>query len=127
MAEAPEKPGNIGGLTPYGRRCKYRCCDHCQSTDRLYTTPISFGRVLADCLQCPFATGTSEDVIAYLKQHKIAIYSAILQESVPYDSINFKTRLCPRGWYGIHGTESNMGAPNPRLIFRFQWKEKLIQ
>ena len=36
----------------------------------------------------PIATATTTEVIKYLKRNIIAIYPAILQESVPYDSIN---------------------------------------
>jgi TrmH family RNA methyltransferase len=36
------------------------------------------------------ATGTTSEIIAFLKEKKISIYSAILQESVAYDTVDFK-------------------------------------
>jgi TrmH family RNA methyltransferase len=49
----------------------------------------------------PIATGTSEEVIDYLTQRDVNIYAAVLQESVEYDSIDFK-----KGSALVVGTES---------------------
>ena len=45
--------------------------------------------------------GTSEEVIDYLKRQEISIYAATLQDSVVYDSVDFKTATAL-----VVGTES---------------------
>jgi len=105
VAEAPEKPGNIGALLRTADAANIDAVIIANPLTDLYNPNIVRSSV-GGLFTVPIATGTSEDVIAYLKQHKIAIYSAILQESVPYDSINFKTASAL-----VVGTESTGLSP----------------
>ncbi|MGB7843542.1 MAG: RNA methyltransferase [Salinimicrobium sp.] len=88
IAEAPEKPGNIGALL--------RTAD-AAAVDAVFIanpkTDMFNPNVIRSSVGCLFtnqiATGTTEEIIAFLKQQEIGIFGAALQASVPYDSIDF--------------------------------------
>lgn len=88
IAEAPEKPGNIGALL--------RTAD-AAAVDAVFIanpkTDMFNPNVIRSSVGCVFtnqiATGNTSEIIAFLKEHKIAIYGAALQASVPYDSIDY--------------------------------------
>lgn len=89
VAEAPEKPGNIGALL--------RTADAARLDAVIIANPktdLFNPNILRSSVGCVFtntiAYGTTEEIIAFLKNQNIAIYSAILQEAVPYDTCNFK-------------------------------------
>lgn len=83
VAEAPEKPGNIGALL--------RTCDAANldaviianpKTD-LYNPNIirsSVGTIFTNSI----ATGSTSEIIDFLKKHNIQIFAAALQESTSY-------------------------------------------
>lgn len=89
IAEAPEKPGNIGALL--------RTCDAANvdaviianpKTD-LYNPNIirsSVGTLFTNTI----ATGSTSAIIHFLKQNQIKIYAAALQNSTSYLEHNFK-------------------------------------
>lgn len=89
IAEAPEKPGNIGALL--------RTCDAANvdaviianpKTD-LYNPNIirsSVGTLFTNTI----ATGSTSEIIPFLKQHHIKIYAAALQNSKSYLEQDFK-------------------------------------
>ncbi len=89
VAEAPEKPGNIGALL--------RTADAANLDAVIIANPktdIYNPNIIRSSVGCIFtrkiATATTSEIIAFLKEKGIAIYSAILQESVAYNTIDFK-------------------------------------
>jgi TrmH family RNA methyltransferase len=83
VAEAPEKPGNIGALL---RTCDAASLDAViianPKTD-LYNPNIirsSVGTVFTNTI----ATGNTSEIIAFLKKHNIGIYAAALQGATNY-------------------------------------------
>ncbi len=88
VAEAPEKPGNIGAIL--------RTADAANLDAVIIANPktdIFNPNIIRSSVGCVFtntiATGSTTEIIAFLKENNIAIYSAILQESVPYNSCNY--------------------------------------
>ena len=88
IAEAPEKPGNIGALL--------RTADAANVDAFIIANPrtdVFNSNIIRSSVGCvftiPIATGTTEEVIAFLKENNIAFYSAILQESVPYHTCDY--------------------------------------
>jgi len=89
IAEAPEKPGNIGALL--------RTCDAAQADALIVANPktdlynpniirSSVGTVFTNQI----ALGTTSEIIDYLKHNHIQIFAAALQESKSYIEQNFK-------------------------------------
>ena len=88
IAEAPEKPGNIGALL--------RTAD-AAAVDAVFIanpkTDLFNPNIIRSSVGCVFtnqlATGTTSEIIAFLKERKIAIFGAALQASVPYYTPDF--------------------------------------
>ncbi len=83
VAEAPEKPGNIGAML--------RTADAAQLDAVLIANPktdMYNPNIIRSSVGCLFtnkvATGSSLDIINFLQQHQINIYGAALQASVDY-------------------------------------------
>lgn len=90
VAEATEKPGNIGALL--------RTADAANLDAVIIANPKSDmynPNVVRSSVGCLFtrqiAVGSSEEVIAYLKEKNIAIYCATLQDSTYYHTQNYST------------------------------------
>ena len=88
VAEAPEKPGNIGALL--------RTADAAAVDAVLIANPktdIFNPNIIRSSVGCVFtnkiATGSTSEVIAFLKERKISLFGAALQASVPYDMMDF--------------------------------------
>ncbi|WP_372800402.1 TrmH family RNA methyltransferase [Lutibacter sp.] len=88
VAEAPEKPGNIGALL--------RTADAAGIDAVLIANPktdMYNPNIIRSSVGCVFtttiATGTSSEIINFLKQHQINIYGAALTASVEYQTINY--------------------------------------
>lgn len=88
VAEAPEKPGNIGALL--------RTADAANIDAVLIANPktdLYNPNIIRSSVGCIFtnkiAMGTTKEIINYLQDSKIAIYAATLQASVPYHTINY--------------------------------------
>lgn len=88
VAEAPEKPGNIGALL--------RTADAANVDAVLIANPktdLYNGNIIRSSVGCIFTTqigmGSTEDIIHFLKQKKISIYGAALTASVEYTTIDF--------------------------------------
>ena len=88
VAEAPEKPGNIGALL--------RTADAAAVDAVLIANPrtdIFNPNIIRSSVGCLFtnkiATGSTSEIIAFLKERKIAIFGAALQASVRYYSVDF--------------------------------------
>ncbi len=88
IAEAPEKPGNIGALL--------RTAD-AANLDAVFIanpkTDLFNPNIIRSSVGCVFtnqlATGSTSEIIQFLKHRKIAIFGAALQASVPYDVVDF--------------------------------------
>jgi len=89
VAEAPEKPGNIGAILRTADAANVDAVIIANPKTDLYNPNIirsSVGCVFTNNI----ATGTTSEIIAFLEKNKISIYAAILQESVPYYTCNFE-------------------------------------
>lgn len=89
VAEAPEKPGNIGALL--------RTADAANVDAVIIANPktdIYNPNIIRSSVGCLFtnkiATGSTSEIISFLKENNINIYCAALQASVQYDTIDFK-------------------------------------
>lgn len=90
VAEAPEKPGNIGALL--------RTSDAAGIDTILIANPktdLYNPNIIRSSVGCVFtttiATGTTDQIISFLKSQEIAIYCAALQASVHYNTIDYKS------------------------------------
>ena len=90
VAESPEKPGNIGALLRTADAANIDAVIIVNPLTDFYNPNIIRSSV-GGVFTVPLATGSTKEVIVYLKRNNISIYSAILQESVPYDTIDFRT------------------------------------
>jgi RNA methyltransferase, TrmH family len=88
VAEAPEKPGNIGALL--------RTADAAAVDAVLIANPktdMFNPNIIRSSVGCVFtnniATGSTSEIITFLKERKISIFGAALQASVPYHTVDF--------------------------------------
>jgi TrmH family RNA methyltransferase len=89
VAEAPEKPGNIGALLRTADAANVDAIIISNPLTDLYNPNIIRSSV-GGVFTVQIAMGTSEEVITYLKSKNISIHAATLQDSVVYDSIDYK-------------------------------------
>ncbi len=88
IAEAPEKPGNIGALLRTADAANLDAAIIANPKTDLYNPNIV--RSSVGCLFTnQIATGTNSEIIAYLQQNNIAIFCATLQDSARYHTQNF--------------------------------------
>lgn len=88
IAEAPEKPGNIGAILRTADAANLDAVIIANPKTDLYNPNII--RSSVGCLFTnQIATGTTSEIIAFLKSKNINIYCAILQESVAYHTQDF--------------------------------------
>ena len=116
VAEGIEKPGNLGALL--------RTADAANSDAVIIANPKSDlynPNIIRSSVGCLFtnqiAVGTTEEIIAYLKSNKIAIYSATLQNSNSYHLENYTTPTAL-----VVGTEA-IGLTEP---WRTQSKQNIV-
>ena len=90
VAEAPEKPGNIGAILRTADAANLDAVIIANPKTDLYNPNI-----IRSSIGCLFtnniAIGTTEEIISYLNQKSIKIYCAALQASVPYFTIDFQS------------------------------------
>lgn len=100
VAEAPEKPGNIGALLRTADAAKLDAVLIANPKTDLYNP-----NVIRSSVGCLFtnqvATGTTEEIISFLNEKNIHIYCAALQSSKNYTEVDFTT-----GSAIVVGTES---------------------
>lgn len=88
IAESPEKPGNIGALLRTADAANIDAVIIANPKSDLYNP-----NVIRSSVGCVFtnqiALASSGEVISFLKERNISIYSAILQEAKPYYTQNF--------------------------------------
>lgn len=90
IAEAPEKPGNIGALLRTADAANADAVLIANPRTDLYNPNIirsSVGGLFTNKI----ATGTTSDIISFLKDKNINIYCAALQASIPYHTCDFTT------------------------------------
>src|SRR5690554_2726423 len=83
VAEAPEKPGNIGALLRTADAAKLDAVIIANPKTDMYNPNIirsSLGCVFTNAI----ASGTTDEIILFLKRNNISIYCAALQGSVSY-------------------------------------------
>lgn len=92
VAEAPEKPGNIGALL--------RTADAAAVDAVIITNPktdLYNPNIVRSSVGCLFtnqiATGTTQEVISFLQKHQVSIFCAALQTSELYTDQDF-TQSC---------------------------------
>ena len=88
VAEAPEKPGNIGALLRTADAAHVDAVIIANPRTDLYNSNVIRSSV-GGLFTVLIAVATSEETIGFLNERSIPIYSAILQESVPYIDIDF--------------------------------------
>ena len=91
VAEAPEKPGNIGALLRTADAAGIDAVYIANPKTDLYNPNIirsSVGTVFT----IPIFIGSSEDIRSHLQQQGFAIYCAALSASVPYDQVSYRGR-----------------------------------
>lgn len=89
VAESPEKPGNIGALLRTADAAGVDALLIADPKTDLYNPNIvrsSVGGLFTNQI----ATGSSSEIIQFLNQKKIAIYAAVLQESINYLEADFR-------------------------------------
>ena len=88
IAEAPEKPGNIGALLRTADAANVDAVIIANPKSDLYNPNI-----IRSSVGCVFTTeialASTEDVITFLKKYNFNIFSAILQESEPYHTQDY--------------------------------------
>ncbi|MDX1464009.1 MAG: TrmH family RNA methyltransferase, partial [Marinirhabdus sp.] len=88
IAEAPEKPGNIGALLRTADAANLDAVIIANPRTDLYNPNII--RSSVGCLFTnQIATGTTEEIITFLKAKEIKFYSATLQDSHAYHQCDF--------------------------------------
>lgn len=90
IAEAPEKPGNIGALLRTADAAKLDAVIIANPKTDLYNPNIirsSVGGIFTNTI----VTGSTEEIISFLIKNKINIYCAALQASIPYTEVDFKS------------------------------------
>ncbi|MCH4824330.1 RNA methyltransferase [Gramella lutea] len=100
VAEAPEKPGNIGAILRTADAAAVDAVIIANPKTDLYNPNIirsSVGCIFTNKI----ATGHTSEIIDFLKRQNIPIYSAALQASKPYHEIDFS-----KGSAVVMGTEA---------------------
>lgn len=88
IAEAPEKPGNIGALLRTADAANLDAVIIANPKSDLYNPNIV--RSSVGCLFTnQIATGTTSEIIAFLKERKINFYCATLQNSTTYHTQDY--------------------------------------
>ncbi|MFX0558328.1 TrmH family RNA methyltransferase [Maribacter sp. CXY002] len=89
VAEAPEKPGNIGALLRTADAANLDAVVIANPKTDLYNPNI-----IRSSVGCVFSrnivTASTSEIIGYLKNNNIAIYCAALSASKDYTDVNFK-------------------------------------
>ena len=90
IAEAPEKPGNIGALLRTADAAKLDAVIIANPKGDLYNPNI-----VRSSMGCLFtnqiAVGTTTEIISFLKERKISIYCATLQDATFYNTQSYIT------------------------------------
>lgn len=105
VLESLEKPGNIGAVLRTADAANIDAVLIADPKTDLYNPNIvrsSVGAIFTNNI----ATASSQEIINFLNNNNIAVYSAILQEAVPYFSVDFTS-----GSAIVMGTEATGLSP----------------
>lgn len=89
VIESAEKPGNVGALLRTADAAKVDAVIIANPKTDFYNPNVIRSSV-GGVFTIPIATASSAETIDFLNEKKIAIYSAILQQSEIYDKVNLK-------------------------------------
>lgn len=89
VAEAPEKPGNIGALLRTADAAGIDAVYIANPKTDLYNPNIIRSSV-GTIFTVPIFMGSSEEIRSHLQQQGFAIYCAALTASQPYDEVSYK-------------------------------------
>lgn len=88
VLESVEKPGNLGAILRTADAAGVDALIICDTQTDLYN-PNVIRSGLGCLFTVPVATGSTEEVIQWLKDHGISIFCTGLNASVPYHTIDF--------------------------------------
>lgn len=88
IAEAPEKPGNIGALLRTADAANLDGVIIANPKTDLYN-PNTIRSSVGCAFSMPIAMGSTSEIIRFLQENNIAIYSAILQDSKRYTAMDY--------------------------------------
>ena len=88
VAESLEKPGNIGALLRTADAAKVDAVIIANPRTDLYNPNVIRSSV-GGLFTVPVALASTNEAIHFLQVHKISIFSAVLQKSVVYDTVDF--------------------------------------
>jgi len=88
VLESVEKPGNLGAILRTADAAGVDGLIICDTQTDLYN-PNVIRSGLGCLFTVPVATGTTEEVVQWLKDHGISIFCTGLNASVPYHTIDF--------------------------------------
>jgi len=89
VAEAPEKPGNLGALLRTADAANLDAVLIANPKGDLYNPNVirsSVGCLFTNAIAC----GSNEEIIAFLRENKVSIYTASLEASKNYTEVDFK-------------------------------------
>jgi TrmH family RNA methyltransferase len=89
VAEAVEKPGNLGALLRTADAAKLDAVIIADPKGDLYN-PNTIRSSVGCIFTVPIATASSQEVLDFLKPHRVRIYAATLTEATPYTQADFK-------------------------------------
>lgn len=90
IAESPEKPGNIGALLRTADAAGIDAVIIADPLTDLYNPNIVRSSV-GGLFTVQVATGSTKEVLGFLQQRGISLFSACLQDSVAYDAQDFRS------------------------------------
>ena len=93
VAESIEKPGNIGALIRTADAANVDALIIANPRTELYNPNVIRSSV-GGIFTVQIAIAKSNEIIDFMKNRNIPIYSAILQESIPYDELNYVKSCC---------------------------------
>ncbi len=91
IAEAPEKPGNIGALLRTADAAGVDAVCIANPKTDLYNPNVIRSSV-GTLFTVPIATASTKEILSFLQKENFTIYCAALSASVPYDSISYRGR-----------------------------------
>jgi TrmH family RNA methyltransferase len=83
VLERVEKPGNLGAILRTAEAAHVDAVIVCDPLTDVYN-PNVIRASIGGVFSVPVAVGTSEECIAFLKEHNVSILTAQLQDSYPY-------------------------------------------
>ena len=93
VAESIEKPGNIGALIRTADAANVDALIIADPRTELYNPNVVRSSV-GGIFTVQIAIAKSNEIIDFMKNRNIPIYSAILQKSIPYDELNYVKSCC---------------------------------